>query len=130
METLSLILKKFSEITQKDNEQEINKDAYGSKSTSGCKDVTVVGDETVKVNAKLDKAEKAKRMNQLRMKLKTVKGKATKILNKIEPAVVLCEKMKKKEEQSRDQMLKPKKYRVYSPNGRRKMMNWMMRHQI
>ena len=41
------------------------------------------------------KAERAKEMDWLRMKLKTAKTKVTKNLNKIEPVIILFEKYEK-----------------------------------
>ena len=72
------------------SDKEVNKDSSGSKEI-----VTVTGDESNKVEASSDaqkKAEKLEIMNKLKLNLKTAKGKVTKVLNKIEPAVVLSEK--------------------------------------
>ena len=52
--------------------------------------MTVVNDEISKVEA-----ERVDRMDQLKIILRTSKGKVTKSLNKIEPAVVLFEKYEK-----------------------------------
>ena len=65
------------------SDTEIKKDA---------KDVTDVSEETGKIEENIEaqkKAERVDKMDQLRTKLRTSKGKGTKSLNKIEPAVIL-----------------------------------------
>ena len=60
--------------------------------------MTVVNEETSKVEANIEpqkKAERVDRMDQLKTMLRTSKGKVTKSLNKMEPAVVLFEKYEK-----------------------------------
>ena len=52
------------------SDQEVNKDA------SGCKELTVIGEENNKLVANMDAqkmAERVERINQLRLKLKTAK---------------------------------------------------------
>ena len=60
--------------------------------------MTVVNEETSKVEANIEpqeKAERVDRMDQLKTMLRTAEGKVTKSLNKIEPAVVLFENYEK-----------------------------------
>ena len=85
------------------------KKATGDKYTRS--NVEIVDDKTNKNTANIEaqkKAERVDKMDQLRTKLKTAKGKVTKSLNKIELAVLLFEKYKNERSTTKRTNAKPK----------------------